>query len=107
ATTASCDVSDTAHRTIVVTLGELDVTRDYFVTIVDADGNLVPGGEEQPVSGVASASLAVTGIAAPGAYTAVLTIDPGRQVAAVTEALLQLPSCSLPDLPTLALTGPG
>lgn len=82
---------------------DLDATKTYYVRIVDSTGTTVAGGEDQQVTGSATASVQFPKITTSGTYSAQLLIDPGKQLAATSPTSVDLKIC----LPTLAMTGPG
>jgi hypothetical protein len=95
--------SSAAPAALTARMTDLDSTKTYYVRIVDASGKAAAGGEDKMVSGVTTATVKFPKVTTPGHYTAQLLIEPGKQLAATSEASAELRMC----LPTLAMTGPG
>ncbi|TQL48835.1 hypothetical protein FB562_1941 [Homoserinimonas aerilata] len=110
AAAGECDVTTPGKGAITVTTAELDATKDYFVTLVDASGNTIAGVSEQAVSGTTGTTLTFAGLETQKPYTAQLLVEPGRQLAATADVAITLACPALAasslSLPTLAMTGP-
>src|SRR5690606_29497977 len=67
-----CDGVNPPPSALSAGMIDLDVTKTYFVRIVDGSGATVPGGEDKSVTGSTTATVTFPAVTAAGTYTAQL-----------------------------------
>lgn len=102
ATPSACNSTNLTKGTVSVAVAGLDISRSYYVKLVDTSGATAPGGSERRINDATSKNLSFTGVPAPGDYSAVLLVGPGKQLASDAQVALTR-GC----LSTLAFTGAG